>query len=95
MPNKKVKLIPPDKKQCQADKPNPNHSFMSFGIHPKYIRCENKPTVILYATVVTNADGQKGSMSLCNDCLKVFLKQVGIDGHKVESFNKPKAKKKA
>lgn len=91
---KKVKLIPPDKKQCQAEKPNGN-SFMTLGGVPGLIRCTNAPTVIAYELVANPDTGQKGSMSLCEDCLKKFLEQVGMDGYKIESLKKPKAKKKA
>jgi hypothetical protein len=34
-------------------------------------RCTNQPTIIATETK-TGEDGQKGSMSLCEDCLKIF-----------------------
>ena len=86
------KREPHDKKQCQTDKPN-GCSFMSLDGVPGLVRCTAKPDVIVYE-LTTQSDGQKGSMSLCNDCLKVFMEQVGIDGYKVESLKKVKAKKK-
>lgn len=66
-----TELIPPDREQCQAEKPT--GSFMTFGI-PKPARCTNKPDWI--ATEINMAeDGLKGSMSLCDDCRHVLEKQ--------------------
>lgn len=75
---KAPKLTPPDKKQCQAMKPNGN-TFMTFGGVPSLVRCKNKPTVILTERKPNPKDGQRGSMSLCNDCRDVLLKQLGED----------------
>jgi hypothetical protein len=61
---KKNKLIPVDKKRCQALKTNGNN-FMTFGGVPRMMRCDNKPTVIV-----------KGSMSLCDECLTVAKKNL-------------------
>ena len=69
-----TKLIPPDIKQCQAMIPNGN-SFMTFGGVPGHIRCTNTPAVIVTETH-EGEDGQKGSMSLCKDCLTHALKQL-------------------
>lgn len=72
---KKVVLIPPDRKQCQAEKPNGN-SFMTLCGVPGHVRCTNKPAVILEENK-KGKDGQIGSMSLCADCHAVFIKQLG------------------
>ncbi len=48
------KLIPPDKKQCQAE-----------CLEGSFI--ENNPA----------SDGEKDSMSLCDDCLPIMIKKYG------------------
>lgn len=75
------KLIPPDLKQCQAEKPG-NGPFVMGGEtgDPRkgyLIRCRNKPTVVA-TEKAPGSDGQKGSMSLCGECQEVFIKQLGI-----------------
>jgi hypothetical protein len=72
--SKKKGLTPPDLKQCQAEKPN-GHTFMTLGGKPGMVRCDRKPTVILTENK-PGADGQKGSMSLCDGCLAQFRKQM-------------------
>lgn len=67
-------MIPIDKERCQAEKPN-GESFMTLGGGHKMIRCENKPTVIATETTA-GEDGLKGSMTLCDECLKVAEKQL-------------------
>lgn len=64
-----IDLIPPDPKQCQADKPN-GASFMSMGAFPALVRCSNVPSVIITETM-PGKDGLIGSMSLCQECLEV------------------------
>ena len=71
---KKVKLIPPDKKQCQAEKPN-GHSFMTLGGRPGRERCTNKPTM-LATEKKPGKDGQRGSMTVCDECFSVMQKQM-------------------
>ena len=71
----KPKLIPPDKKQCQAEKPNGNN-FMTFGGVVGLVRCENKPIWIAKEIIPNPLDGLRGSMSLCDDCRKVFEAQM-------------------
>jgi hypothetical protein len=71
---KKNKLIPVDKKRCQALKTNGNN-FMTFGGVPRMMRCDNKPTVIVKETK-PGKDGLKGSMSLCDECLTVAKKNL-------------------
>ena len=70
------KLIPPDPKQCQALKPNGNN-FMTLGGVVGHVRCENKPIVIMKENEPNEEDGKKGSMCLCNECWKIFIKQYG------------------
>lgn len=67
-------MIPIDKNRCQAEKPN-GVNFMTLGGEFKMIRCNNTPTVI---ATETNAghDGLKGSMTMCDDCLKIAEKQL-------------------
>jgi hypothetical protein len=67
-------MIPIDKERCQAEKPN-GQNFMTLGGKHRMIRCENKPTVITTETNV-GSDGLKGSMTMCDDCLKVAEKQL-------------------
>lgn len=64
-----MKLIPPDFKQCQAEKPNGVNPF-TLGGKFEYIRCKNKPTVVAREKKKPN-----GEMTLCDDCLKVLLEQ--------------------
>jgi len=66
-----------DKERCQAEKPN-GASFMSLGGVPMLIRCENKPKVIA-TEKEAGIDGEKGSMSLCIECLKVASIQLPKD----------------
>lgn len=64
----KMSLTPPDKTRCQAEMLS--GSFMTLG--PRHLeRCTNRPTVIATETN-PGEDGQKGSMSLCENCLKIF-----------------------
>jgi hypothetical protein len=67
-------LTPPDPDWCQAEKTG-GHSFMTLGGTPKMERCGNATTVIV-VEANAGADGQHGSMSLCDDCLGVFRKQM-------------------
>jgi len=76
---KKKKLTPPDVNQCQAEKPV-DTNFMTLG-GPSVgtmERCTNKPVCIVTENK-PGKDGQVGSMSLCQDCLKQFNKQLGPD----------------
>ena len=70
----KKKLTPPNKRRCQAMKPN-GRSFMSMGGVGKLIRCTNKPVVIAIEKE-KGIDGKIGSMSLCEDCMKVCKKDM-------------------
>jgi len=70
----KVKLIPPDLKRCQAEKPN-GHSFMTLGGRPGTERCSSVP-VYIAREKKPGKDGQKGSMALCADCRTVMEKQM-------------------
>jgi len=68
-------LTPPDKKRCQAEVPNGN-SFMTLGGRPGRVRCSNVPAFIAKEKRA-GKDGRKGSMSLCEECSKVFSAQMG------------------
>jgi hypothetical protein len=76
----------PDLKQCQAEKPQ--GSFMTMGGSiPSYIRCKNKPLYI--ATEKQPIKGYKkcGSMSLCEDCKNVMIKQLGKNYATIKKIN--------
>lgn len=66
-----MKLVPPDRKQCQAEKPN-GANFLSLGAKIQYTRCKEKPYVI----VSQPKDRLNGQMSLCRACLLKFMEQV-------------------
>jgi hypothetical protein len=70
-------LIPVDKQQCQAEKPNGN-TFMTLGGVPGLVRCTEKPD---YIAVENEPDenGVIGSMSLCAKCAVVMQQQLGTD----------------
>jgi hypothetical protein len=68
-------LIPPDMKQCQAEKPN-GQSFMTLGGGHKMVRCTAAPMWIATERKAGH-DGRKGSMSLCDDCGAVMKEQLG------------------
>lgn len=67
----KKPLIPPDRERCQAE--HEEGSFMTLG--PRgMVRCENKPVVIV-TEKDPGPDGQCGAMSLCPECLTIFVKR--------------------
>ncbi len=70
-------LIPPDYQRCQAYKPNGQGPFTLGGGH-KLVQCENKPVFVATENKPAG-DGLIGSMSICQDCSIVFLKQMGAD----------------
>jgi len=74
----KSKMVPPDTDQCQSLKPN-GHTFMTLEGRPGYVRCTNKPVWIATEKKANPKDGMVGSMSLCDECKEVFLKQMGKD----------------
>ncbi len=80
---KKITLIPPDKKQCQGEKQV--GAFTIGGQIGKRTRCTNIPTVIAYEKK-PGTDGQKGSMSLCNNCRIQMIKQLGIGFAEIETI---------
>lgn len=76
MKAKKVKLIPPDKKQCQHQTavgawPDAMH-FMNLGPASLH-RCTNRPSVIVAERKPDKKDGLCGSMSLCPTHLTEFM----------------------
>lgn len=91
----KTKLLPPDRKRCQAEiKVTPgargeviegleSHGPIgAFMMGPqaaaRVYRCEHPPIVIA-REVRPAADGQRGSMSLCESCKAKMVEQCGID----------------
>lgn len=78
-----AELEPVNLEQCQSDKPgggpfviggevgNPRNGYL--------VRCRNKPIVIAKENM-PGKDGKCGAMSLCGDCKKAFVKQLG-KGH--------------
>lgn len=73
MKKKATPLIPPDKTRCQAEVRA--GSFMSFGV-PSWVRCNNAPSVIATETTA-GGDGRRGSMALCDECLKKCIDKMG------------------
>lgn len=71
-----AELEPADLTQCQAEKPTGQNAF-TLGIGPVHKRCQEIPVVIV-TEEKAGEDGQKGSMSLCADCLDVFNAQAGV-----------------
>jgi len=78
-------LTPPDRKRCQAEKPNPNAgSFMTLGPRPPaLLRCDETPTMIA-VELRPGKDGKLGAMSLCDSCKAVFDEQMGTAGFAFE-----------
>ena len=75
---KKEKLIPPDLKQCQAEKSNAV-TFAAFCESPTLIRCTSKSLVI-----ITEKKKPHSAMSLCLDCWQVAIKQLGANNFMVK-----------
>lgn len=71
-------LIPPDLEQCQAYKPN-GATALSLGAVPDMLRCDNPATVIATEKVPPPGLRDVGSMSLCDECLRVLITQYGSD----------------
>lgn len=69
-------LEQPDLKQCQAERVE-RTPFALGGTHRR-TRCANTPTAIAFENKAGD-DGQKGSMSLCDDCAAAMVKALGRD----------------
>lgn len=82
----KPKLIPPDRKRCQAEIPSGNTFMTMGGLVGARSRCANKPAVIVHETKTSSEDGQLGSMSLCEHCLGEFKKDYQLDKYKVSKI---------
>jgi len=67
-------MIPIDKERCQAEIPN-GQTVMTLGGGHTMVRCKNLPSVIATETEA-GADGLKGSMTMCGECLEVAKKQL-------------------
>jgi hypothetical protein len=90
---RRKQLTPPDLARCQAEKPR---SFMTLGgdLHERD-RCSEAPTVIVTERK-PGADGQRGSMSLCDACLAVAKKQLGATSFTVRRVKpRTRARRKA
>jgi hypothetical protein len=70
-------MIKPDIKQCQAEIPITSFMTMGGAIYPSYKRCKNKPTFIATERKPQKGYKNRGSMSLCEDCKDVAIKQLG------------------
>jgi hypothetical protein len=70
-----MKLIQPDRNRCQCE--ITTYEPWHFGGCPYQVeRCKNEPTVII-TEKTKNKDHKKGSMSLCDSCLKQAKKKLG------------------
>jgi hypothetical protein len=74
MAKKAKKLIPVDRKQCQAEKPCGNNFMTLGGCVGQMERCTSKPTVII-TELKAGSDGRKGRMAVCEGCLAQYKKQ--------------------
>lgn len=80
----KPKLIPVDRKQCQAEKPNPDYGpFRMGGSNKLRIRCTSKPKWIATEPTTRYIDWRGisirpagGSMALCDSCKAVCERDV-------------------
>lgn len=65
-------LTPPSRERCQAEiTTTPSPFTMGGDLSPKTERCAQKPRHLL-TEIEPGSDGRRGSMSLCDECLKVF-----------------------
>jgi hypothetical protein len=71
-------MIPPDPTRCQATIRAAHGAFV-LGPPPRFERCRNTPVTIA-REVAPGPDGEVGAMSLCENCLVQFRKQVGEAG---------------
>lgn len=71
----KPKLIPPDRKQCQAETRQYRPFIIGGNVHDVR-RCENVP-VFISKEKKPGPDGVRGSMSLCDECAQIMRKQLG------------------
>jgi hypothetical protein len=78
-------LEPPDLARCQGEWTTYNAWVMGGNVYQR-TRCPKPPTVIITETE-PGPDGQRGSMSLCDSCLAVFLEKDNraVDIQQVEA----------
>lgn len=69
--------IPPDTERCQVERLE--GSFMTLGPR-RMVRCDRAPTVVVKEVQTDAKDGERGSMSMCDQCLDVFRKVVAGTG---------------
>jgi hypothetical protein len=79
-------LEPPDRERCQAEQSNGRGPFTLGGGH-RMIRCAAAPTVVV-TEALPGSDGLTGSMSLCDECLAVALKQLGVNYFSVKRIER-------
>jgi hypothetical protein len=98
-------LVPPNREQCQALRPNKTWSPMAFGPadvnsqtgekrggstqNDRLWRCRERPAVIV--TETKSDDGVLGSMSLCSDCFVQLCLQRGGTFEVTEDLRKAAA----
>ena len=80
----------PDKKQCQAEKISYRPFIMGGDVNQRE-RCPNVPAW-LAKDKYPGTDGRKGSMSLCDDCKKVLVKQFTVNKQPLPNFTKLRVK---
>lgn len=68
-----TELEPVDYKRCQAEWTTPT-PFALGGTH-KTTRCSNEPAVVA-REIVAGKDGQKGAMSICLECLPIYMAEA-------------------
>jgi len=70
-------MTPPDRNRCQAVIVTTEYNAFQLGGRPesKVERCTNRPTMIV-EEAEPGTDGQRGSMSLCDNHAAVFTDTV-------------------
>lgn len=71
-------LIPPDYSRCQAEMQVYLPFIMGGNVH-QWVRCDTKPRW-LAEEKKPGPDGQKGSMTLCDNCKKKLKLKYGKEG---------------
>jgi hypothetical protein len=87
MNDKDKTLIPPDYDRCQCEWLG--GSFMTLGPRPT-VRCEKKPTVIVQEAKPQEGYTVAGSMSLCDEHLKVMQETMGKRSSRIVADIRPR-----
>lgn len=69
------KLIPVDLERCQAEITLAHGPFV-LGPRPKPHRCPNPAAYVIEELKASAEDGQKGSQSVCVDCVPALNKAI-------------------